>query len=430
MANLDSEAVFVERALELGLEQSELDVLKVAGWLSYARFAVSCHYSPGQADDLPFLRMAARVTGVGAAEPPENRLPVIRRLFWESFTLAAAEMKARVERREDDAPRRLAAPERTARHNEQQSRLAGIRIEGEREPAFGLIDRLVQMSEENVLRHVAWQDCPKREQELKGRVDPTWRHDSSGIVREVRTSAELKADVSDNLLLKMTLERRALAFDQTSLIGHRRFEAWHSIMLAALLSEPPAGFQRVTIEQLSRADLALFYHMMKSTRNGIRLKPDGTFPLELALDKAMESVEVRLLLQPLMGAASKRKRDDSPDQGSSGSDRSKTMIKQLQNRVANLQSKKPSSSVAASSGPKAPAPKAKGAGKGNQIKLPRELLDLGDCVAKSSTGDSICFAFNLGGCDKGTAGKCAKGLHVCMKRGCGSVAHGRRNHVM
>ena len=206
MANLDSEAVFVERALELGLAQSELDVLKAAGWLSYARFAFSCHYSPGQADDLPLLRMAARVTGVGAADPPENRLPVIRRLFWESFTLAAAEMKARVERREDDAPRRLAAPERTARHNEQQNRLAGIRIEGEREPAFGLIDRLVQMSEENVLRYVAWQDCPKREQELQGvRVDPTWRPDSSGIVRQVRISAELKADVSDNLLLKMTL---------------------------------------------------------------------------------------------------------------------------------------------------------------------------------------------------------------------------------
>ena len=427
MANLDSEAVFVERALELGLLQSELDVVKAAGWLSYARFAFSCHYSPGQADDQPFLRMASRVTGVGALEPPENRLPVIRRLFWESFTLAAAEMKARVERREDDAPRRLAAPERTARHIEQQNRLAGIRIEGEREPAFGLIDRLVQMSEENVLRYVAWQDCPKREQELQGvRVDPTWRPDSSGIVREVRVSGELKADVSDNLLLKMTLERRALAFDQTSLIGYHRFEAWHSIMLAALLSEPPAGFQRVTLEQLSRADLALFYHMMKTTRNGIRLKPDGTFPLELALDKAMESVEVRLLLQPLMGPSGKRKRDDSPDHGS---DSSKTTIKQLQNRVVKLLAKKPPAASSSSSGAKVPAPKSKGAGKGIQVKLPRELLDLGDCIARSDAGEAICFAFNLGGCTRATVGRCAKGLHVCMKRGCGSSDHGRRSHV-
>ena len=59
MANLDSEAVFAERALELGLLQAELDVVKAAGWASYARFAFSCHYSPGQVDDQPFQRMAA-----------------------------------------------------------------------------------------------------------------------------------------------------------------------------------------------------------------------------------------------------------------------------------------------------------------------------------------------------------------------------------
>ena len=203
-------------------------------------------------------------------------------------------------------------------------------------------------------------------------------------------------------------------------------------MLAALLSEPPAGFQRVSIEQLSRADLALFYHMMKSTRNGIRLKPDGTFPLELALDKAMESVEVRLLLQPLMGQAGKRKREDSPDQTS---DSSKTTIKQLQNRVTKLlgsissQPKKSPGSGSQPSGSKGPAPKPKGTCKGTQVRLPRELLDLGDCQAKTAAGDSICFAFNLGGCPNGAAGKCSKGLHVCMKRGCGSADHGRRAHV-
>ena len=421
MANLDSEAVFAERALELGLLQAELDVLKAAGWASYARFAFSCHYSPGQADDQPFQRMAARVTGVGAAEPPEDRLPVIRRLFWESFTLAAAEMKARVDRREDDAPRKLAAPERTARHSEQQKRLVGILIEGEREPSFSLIDRLVQMAEENVLRYIAWQDCPKREQELQGvRVDPTWKPDASGIVREVRVPGELKADVSDNLLLKLTLERRSLAFDQTALVSYHKFEAWHTILLGALLSVPPAGFQRVTIEQLSRADVALFAHMMKSTRGGIRLKSDGTFPLEIALERAMESLEVRLLLQPLMGSSSsKRKLEEGSDQSPE--------VKNRQSRVVTVSNQK--STGSASQAPKKAASKAKGAGKSVPTKLPRELLDFGDCIPRTAAGDNICYAFNLGGCTSGASGKCSRGKHVCMKRGCGSGDHGRRGHV-
>jgi hypothetical protein len=132
----------------------------------------------------------------------------------------------------------------------------------------------------------------------------------------------------------------------------------------------------------------------------------------------------------LMGSAGKRKRDDSPDQNPSGSAKSKEQIKQLQNRVANLQGKKSNGGGADATGSKAPKPKAKSAGKGSQVKLPRELLDLGDCTAKTATGDAICFAFNLGGCDNvGSAGRCNKGLHVCMKRGCGSSDHGRRKHA-
>ena len=119
-------------------------------------------------------------------------------------------------------------------------------------------------------------------------------------------------------------------------------EDWHNIMLAALLQEPIRGFSQVTLEQLNRADLALFHYMMRATRKGIRMLSHGTFPLEDAIVEASKAVEARLLLQPLQGVSSKRKADDAFPSNEFGnknkSDRQAETIKQLQNRVAKLRS--------------------------------------------------------------------------------------------
>jgi hypothetical protein len=60
-----------------------------------------------------FRCKGSAITGVGANDPPEERMPIVRRLFFESYTLAAADLRARVDRRDEDAPRKLALPERS-----------------------------------------------------------------------------------------------------------------------------------------------------------------------------------------------------------------------------------------------------------------------------------------------------------------------------
>ena len=55
---------------------------------------------------------------------------------------------------------------------------------------------------------------------------------------------------------------------------------------------PPLGFVKVSLEQLQRADLALFKELMRMTRSG--MKASGAFPLEEALEKAMELAEISL----------------------------------------------------------------------------------------------------------------------------------------
>ena len=112
---LDSSAVFEGRCREMGLLPDEAARLKSRGWNSFALLAFACSYTPGQADDTNLVRLGAIITGTGADDPPEDRMPVVRRLFFEAYTLAAADLRSRVDRREDDAPRKLALPERSQR---------------------------------------------------------------------------------------------------------------------------------------------------------------------------------------------------------------------------------------------------------------------------------------------------------------------------
>ena len=62
------------------------------------------------------------------------------------------------------------------------------------------------------------------------------------------------------------------------------------------------------------------------------------------------------------------------------------------------------------------------------IRLPKEMID-NDCVGSTPAGESICYAFNMNGCDRATSGKkCPRGWHVCAVRGCFATDHAMKNH--
>lgn len=302
MAMLDSVAVFEARAKEMGLPDEDLARISLKGWNTFARLAFSCSYTPGQADDTSLMRLGAAITGVGANDPPEERMPIVRRLFFESYTLAAADLRARVDRRDEDAPRKLALPERSHRNREQAGRLSGISLEGEREVSHALVDLLVQMAEDNQLKYVRWEQCTKRDAELMGlKADPIWKPDAMGVVRATKTQVGLTANTGTDLLLRNALQRRSLAFDNCRLVDYGIFERWTDILLDAYLAAPIEGHAPISIEQLQRADLQLFKHAIRETRDGIRVRGDGSFPLEEALRIGFTLPEVRLHLMPVQG---------------------------------------------------------------------------------------------------------------------------------
>ena len=424
-SNLDSVAVFEARALEIGLSTVELERIRARQWNTLGKLAFSCNYIPGVSDDSGLMKLAALITGVTSpSEVPDERMPIVRRLFFEAYTLAASDMRQRSERKEDDPPRKLALAERVQRSEDQQRRLGpAVSLEGELEPSHALIDLVVDMFERNELVYIRWEQCTKRDMELLNvRLDPIWKPDSMGVVRETQRQAQLVANTSTDLLLRYALQRRSLALDQFDLIPYQVMEMWSDLLLQQFLREPPAGHKKVTLEQLHMADFELFKAMQRATRKGIRPTSSGVRPMEQAFHELRGSPEVRLYLQPLPGGSSssssgsKRCReDDDPETA------------RLLKRVANLENRlKNQSSQQQGGGGKQKGGKGNRSGKkANSIRMPPELMGM---EPVGSDGQPRCFGFNSDGCKGAKPGqRCNRGLHVCMRPGCGK-AHSQRDH--
>ena len=104
---LDSKAVFKERVLLFGLESVYAEMEK-RGWITMGAFAFSCSAPPGSAAEAD--RFFAEVAGPLAANNKESPLlPALRRLFFEAWTCSSADLKHRLERRDDEPPRKLPA---------------------------------------------------------------------------------------------------------------------------------------------------------------------------------------------------------------------------------------------------------------------------------------------------------------------------------
>ena len=372
---LDSVHVFKKRSLEVGLGQVALDALVAKGIDTLARVAFCSGYQVGTPDDKPLLAVLEDALG-RAGTATENA--GFRRLHFESSTLAMADLKSKVERTDEEAPKKVPQVERAARYKSQAGRLLGMSLVGEYECSHALLNEVSQQREDDVLRYLPPDKCTKREQELGG-------------VKRLSTDPPLLADVSTELRTRAALCRRALAYDQSELISFAISEKWHDKLYQQLLRAPIPGYAAISMAQALQADKTFFVTLATATRDGISPLQDGSRPLEVHFAEAMADPQVATLLQPL--ALGKRKYEEE--------DKEKKKKKDA---------KKPDA-------PTGPTRKerqaAKGKGKGTGGSLPEILLGM---HSKTPDGDNICFKFNMTcGCSFGA--KC-RNKHVCCMPGC------------
>ena len=82
--------------------------------------------------------------------------------------MAAHDVQTRTERADPDEPRRMLNAEREYRRKDLQDRLPGLRLEGELQPSFHLIDLCSSMFESGQATYIPWEKCTKREAEASG----------------------------------------------------------------------------------------------------------------------------------------------------------------------------------------------------------------------------------------------------------------------
>ena len=418
-STVDSEAVFVGRALAMGVPQPAVDSILQAGYRSMNAFAFSANWVPGAVDDTPFVNAVALMLG---AAPDGFTLSSLRRLFFESYTLSASELRARIERTDESTPRRLPVPERLARYTQQVLQLPGLVLRDELEPSNALVDATCQQHEDNMLAWLPWESLTKRSQELVGcKRDPELRVDASGAVRLGSQVAPPLASLGSDLRIKYALQRRGLAYGQARLLDFALHDRWVERLICLVLRPPPVGYSQVDWAQACRADKELWHLMAEMCRSGIQALPDGTLPLNAAITACSLDPAVTHLLQPLPTA---RQGTSSTPASSSVTSLANSPSLSALRKQRKLASQARKAAAVAAPPPAAPqnwantAPgkgkgKAKGAGKGAKTML--------------STGPHgrICWGFNgAAGCQNPTSGtppSCARGVHMCAKPGCGQL---------
>ena len=411
MSVLESSAAFESRLQELGLSEL-LPKFNERGWSTFGRFAFATTYVPHQSDDSKF---ASDVLAHLLPDAGHRDAPAIRRLFFEAYGMAAADLQRRCSRNvdDDDKPRKLPAPERIARMTALRAKLSGLKLVGELEPSNSLTDKFVAMQETGELRYVPWSELTRRDKEVRGdKKDEGWRTDKSGVLRHYIDNIEDPADVSTDLSMKTALQRRGIAMDLANLLSFHEHEKLIDWIMLEYRRDAIPGYASVSLNQVHRCDTEVFIRLAERTSGNLNRDSDHRPPLDSHIREVMKETRITTLLTQLPKAAGKNDSGTSSKRESSELDRLREEVKRLRASSSDKGKAKGNRNNPKGGG--------KSARKGT-TRLPRELINMP--LANSNT--KFCFDFNLDGCKLLVDGmNCKNGAHKCIK--CGSSEHGQR----
>ena len=384
---MDSTAAFRERAKTLGLPDSAITKLSDSKLATFGQFAFLSSFQPGSADEKPFVEALSKVLG---EEPEPAELACWRRLYYECHTAAMSDLRTRLERREEDGPRKLLMPERVERLERARKTLVGVTIDTQLEPAHRLVDATVQQAEDSCLRYIALKDCLSRESELlHSKSEPAIEFQTDGTMKLSKKQQEIRAETSGDLKVKMAMQRRALAYHIAGICSFQVLDALIQRMFALMTKEPVKGFRAVSLQQVINADREMWLIAAQDSRG--KLLTDPSKPLDAVLEAAFKAPETSYHLLPLPGSS----RDATPPTSTNDNNKREGPVKRPFKGGGG-------------------GPFKKGKGKGKTIDLPS------GCVAETGAGQRICFQYNRKRCNHQDKDRCPRGLHVCWAKSCGA----------
>ena len=140
---VDSKPVFERKLKDLGLHgfKQEFDN---AGFTTHGELAFAFNFVPDKSDDTQFQTILCdRILGPVSQTNDQAKKPALRRLHFESYTIAMQDIQQRTLKSEDEIrPAKLPVEERAVRIAGVKGKYGGITIEGELEPSNSLIDKI------------------------------------------------------------------------------------------------------------------------------------------------------------------------------------------------------------------------------------------------------------------------------------------------
>ena len=301
---IDSKVAFQNRALELGIDQLEIDALDAAGINSYATYAYCSTYQPGQNDDTALIGF---LTTTLAAAPSAASITRFRRLFFEAHALSLEDLKSRADRSESSEARIIPLAEKMDRIRMQKQRLTGLSFTPQSEPSHSLIDRVCQQLEDNVITYIELNRCSSRHDEaLHSKVDTSLALDNSGGLRLSKKQKLDDVNVTGEHKLRQAFLRRSLAYDLAGIATFAALDLWTQKLFKKMNETPLTNYRHISVEQAINPDKALWVKVSNDTRGKLQPKTGADKPFDIAFEKFSEHPEVLQHLTPLQSVSSQK----------------------------------------------------------------------------------------------------------------------------
>ena len=396
MALLESVAGFKARAFEIGMADTLVQRLTDAGIDTFGKLAYICRVCSTSGDDRPLKDALQQLVVDGDQLTPQEPI-LIRRLWFESYTLTVTEIQNKMQRNPIDTPKTIPLAERLVRVEEQHERLEGLIYDQFWEPAHALTDKVQAMLEDGVVTYLAPEKCVSRRDEIQGtKNDQQLSFDLQGNVKVTKAESQLNCDMTSEMRLRQCLAQKALAFDQIKLCSFDVIETWHNAMVQALMSKLPAGHNYVPIQQIMAADRELWSFLLQNTRGKLKVTVGQPPPLDVELETLRKSPPVLCFMTPLPGQPQKVETPKTPLQATPKPGSPKT---------PQQPSKTPSGT------------KRKFEGDGTTKELLQNLPP--NCTSKTGQNKSSCLHLNNGTCERRKVASCNMGARICYFKGCG-----------
>ena len=161
---------------------------------------------------------------------PRKQPLQVRRLYFESSTMAVAELNSRVQRDDASEPSKMPVPERIAR------------LESHK-----LVDKICQMATDQLLEWLPWDQLTSRAREIThSQKEFKISFDSSGSLKVCKKDSQEEVPIFGGMKIRQAPGRRAKAFDLANLCSFTIMETWHERMFELLNREPHANADRIT----------------------------------------------------------------------------------------------------------------------------------------------------------------------------------------